>query len=74
MIVFGLTAGHWPRVALLAAAVLWPVALVASDVMVFKIGLVTAAALAIVNTAAGVLVHQGIRLTFRRLLRLPSTS
>lgn len=73
MILFGLVAGHWPRAALAASAVLWPVLLVAGDVMDFEVGLLTAAALAIANTAVGVLVHQAIRVTIRQLRGLPST-
>jgi hypothetical protein len=74
MILFGLVAGHWPRAALLASAALWPIVLVAGNVMDFEIGLVAASLLALANTAVGVLVHHAIRRTFGLLRRVPSPS
>jgi hypothetical protein len=59
LILFGLVFGRWPRLALLAAALGWPVLLVVSDVMSIEFGLLGAAGLAVINTGIGVLVHQG---------------
>lgn len=60
MIVFGLVFGRWWRFSLIAATVGWPVLLLATGVMSPEPGLLTAAGLSVINTAAGVLVHQSI--------------
>jgi hypothetical protein len=60
LILFGLVFGRWWRTSVIAAAIGWPVVLVAGDVMRFEWGLVGAAALAVVNTLVGVLAHQGV--------------
>jgi len=68
LIALGLILGRWWRLSLVAAAVAWPVALVAGGVMNVELGLLGAAALAVVNVGAGVLVHQ-VALRSIRLLR-----
>jgi hypothetical protein len=60
LILFGLVFGRWWRAALAVAAVGWPAVLVAGDVMDLEVGLVGAAALAVLNTGVGVLVHQAV--------------
>jgi hypothetical protein len=66
MILFGLVFGRWWRLSLLAAAVGWPALLVAGGVMDLDVPpLAAAAGLAVVNTAVGVLVHQGVLLAVR---------
>ncbi|MEU3115801.1 hypothetical protein O7542_12395 [Micromonospora sp. WMMC264] len=45
----------------------WPVLLVATGVTDVGAGLLGAAVLAVANTGAGVLLHQGARLAIRRL-------
>ncbi len=69
LILFGLVFGRWWRPSLIAGAVVWPVLLVATDVMQVKAGLVAAAGLAVINTGVGVLVHQGALGVFRLLRR-----
>lgn len=59
LMLFGLVFGRWWRFALATAAVAWPVALAVTDVMSPEWGLITAAMLAVANTLAGVLLHQG---------------
>ncbi len=61
LILFGLVFGRWWRSTLIAAAIGWPVLLLATGVMHAGTGLLGAAAWAIVNTGAGVAVHQGAR-------------
>jgi hypothetical protein len=73
LIVAGVILGRWWRLALVAAAIAWPLALAATDVMELDWGLLGAAALAVVNTLVGVLVHQAIAWGVRRL-RLASSS
>lgn len=70
MILFGLIFGRWWRVTLVAAALAWPLLLVVTDVAGIDPTLLGAAALAVVNSAVGVLVHQGALLAYRRH-RLP---
>ena len=67
LILFGLLLGRWWWSSLVAAALGWPVLLVATDVMDVGVGLLGAAVLAVANTGAGVLLHQGTRLAIRRL-------
>ncbi|KAB1909556.1 hypothetical protein F8279_03130 [Micromonospora sp. AMSO1212t] len=67
LILFGVLLGRWWRSSLVAAALAWPAVLVAADVMAVGTGLLGAAVLAVVNTGAGVLLHQGVRLAVRRL-------
>jgi hypothetical protein len=58
LILFGLILGRWWRFSLIAAAIGWPLLLVATDVMGFEPGLLGAAGIAVINTGIGVLVHQ----------------
>jgi hypothetical protein len=67
LILFGLLVGRWWRLSLVAGAVGWPVLLVATDVMDVEVGLLAAAGLAVINTGAGVLVHQVVLRAFRLL-------
>jgi hypothetical protein len=59
--------GRWWRLPLVAAAVGWPLLLVATDAMNVEVGLLRAAGLAVINAGVGVLVHQGILRAFRLL-------
>jgi len=74
LILFGLLFGRWWRLSLIAAALGWPVLLVASDVMSVEPGLLGASGLAIANTGIGVLVHQGVLLVIRKLWKPGSPS
>ncbi|WP_174534424.1 hypothetical protein [Micromonospora chalcea] len=67
LILFGLLLGRWWRSSLVAAALGWPVLLVATGVTDVGAGLLGAAVLAAANTGVGVLLHQGARLAIRRL-------
>ncbi|MBQ1063120.1 MULTISPECIES: hypothetical protein [Micromonospora] len=67
LILLGLLLGRWWRLSLVAAALGWPVLLVATGVTDVGAGLLGAAVLAVANTGAGVLLHQGARLAIRRL-------
>ena len=67
LILFGVLLGRWWRSSLAVAALGWPAVLVATDVMDAGAGLLGAAVLAVVNTGAGGLLHQGVRLAVRRL-------
>ncbi|MFG1677417.1 hypothetical protein [Micromonospora sp. NPDC049282] len=69
LILFGLLVGRWWRASLGAAAVGWPALLVVADVMEVGPGLLGASLLAVANTGAGVLIHQGIRIMIRRFRR-----
>jgi hypothetical protein len=59
LILFGLIFARWWRLSLAAATLGWPVLLVVTGVMSVEVGLLEAAGLALINTATGVLVHQG---------------
>ncbi|HEX5996429.1 MAG TPA: hypothetical protein VFY84_14920 [Jiangellales bacterium] len=65
LIVFGLVFGRWWLPSLVAAAVGWPIVLVAGDVMELEAGLVGAAGLAFLNAGVGVLIHQAVRRAIR---------
>jgi hypothetical protein len=67
LILFGLVFGRWWRFSLFAAAVGWPVVLLATGVMSVEAGLVGASALAVINASAGVSIHQVILRVMRRL-------
>jgi hypothetical protein len=60
MILFGLITGRWWRLALIAAAIFWPVLLLVDGVMGLSAGLLAAALLGAVNAAVGVAVHQAL--------------
>lgn len=66
LILCGLVFGRWWRSVLVAAAVGWPVTLLATGTLQPGPGLLTAAVLAVANTGAGVLVHQAILWTLRK--------
>lgn len=67
LILFGLVLGRWWRSSLVAAALGWPILLVATGVTDVGAGLLGAAVLAVANTGAGVLLHQGALLAIRQL-------
>ena len=67
MILCGFVLGRWWRVALVTAAVGWPVLLVVTDTVGFATGLIAAAALAVANAGVGVLAHQGCLHAYRHL-------
>jgi hypothetical protein len=67
LILFGLVLGRWWRFCLVAAALGWPVVLVATGVMSVGPGLLGASGLAIANTGVGVLIHQGVLRATRNL-------
>ncbi|MFD0782369.1 hypothetical protein ACFQZ8_00285 [Micromonospora azadirachtae] len=73
LMLFGLVLGRWWRVSLIAAAVGWPILLVASDVVNIELALLTASALAVANTGVGVLVHQGFLWVTRNCRRFRSS-
>jgi hypothetical protein len=69
LIVIGAVFGRWWRVTLLVSAVGWPVLLVVTGAMSPGPALVGAAGLAVLNTGAGVLFHQGLLRGGRKLRR-----
>jgi len=66
LILFGLVFGRWWRLALLAAAIGWPVLLLAIGTATAGPDRIGAAGFAIANTGAGVTMHQGARWWVRR--------
>jgi hypothetical protein len=66
LILFGLVFGRWWRATLIAAAIGWPVLLLATGVTHPGTGLLGAAGVAIINTSAGVAIHQGAGQAVRR--------
>jgi hypothetical protein len=73
LILFGLVCGRWWQLTLVAAAVGWPVVLIATDVVGVELGLLGASGLAIANTGVGVLVHQGVLRVIRMWRRSRSS-
>lgn len=69
MIVVGLVLGRWWRVALLVAAVGWPLLLGLMGLLESPTAALVSSALAVANTGLGVLVHQGVLHAYRRLSR-----
>lgn len=69
MILFGVVFGRWWRITLVAAAVAWPLLLVATDVAGVSTSLIGAATLALLNAGVGVLIHQGALVGYRHLRR-----
>jgi hypothetical protein len=65
MILVGVLLGRWWKVALVVAALGWPLLLVATGVVGIGPGLLVASALAVVNAGAGVLAHQGVLQVYR---------
>ncbi|MFC3501452.1 hypothetical protein ACFOOK_10865 [Micromonospora krabiensis] len=74
LLLFGLLTGRWWRLSLVLAALLWPALLLADGSMTVGPALLGAAALAVANTAVGVLVHRGVRWALRRPRRPTSTA
>ena len=66
LILFGLVFGRWWRSALIAAAIGWPILLLATGTVAAGADLIGAAGLAIANAGAGVAVHQGALWSLRR--------
>lgn len=64
MILFGLVTGYWWKLALPAAAVIWPLLLVASDTVTAS-QIPAAALLSLVNAAVGAALVQGVLVTVR---------
>ncbi|GAA0242578.1 hypothetical protein [Cryptosporangium japonicum] len=73
LILLGMICGRWWRSSLVAAAVGWPTLLVAADVMSVSAGLLGASALATVNAAVGVAIHQMVWRITRQLRRSGSS-
>lgn len=69
MILFGAIFGRWWLVTPVAAAMGWPLLLVATDVVGVGERLIGAAALATANAGVGVLVHQVLLHLYRHLRR-----
>jgi len=65
LILFGLVFGRWWRSALIAAAVGWPVLLLATGAVDAGAELFGAAGLAIINTGVGIAINQGGRWSLR---------
>lgn len=79
MILFGFITGWWWRVALIGAAVIWPIMLAAGGVIDWSwpfwqiaATLLGGSLLAALNAAVGMLVPQAIRLGLRMLRRKPA--
>jgi hypothetical protein len=66
LILFGILCGRWWRAALAAGFIGWPLLLLGTGTMGVEWGLLGAAALAFVNTLAGVLIHQAVLRAIRR--------
>ena len=67
VIVFGLVFGHWWKSTLVAAAILWPVLLLATGVIGFDVQVLGAALFGLVNAGVGVAIHQGVAWIVRSL-------
>jgi hypothetical protein len=65
MILLGLVVGHWWRATLIAAAVGWPILLIAAGVDIELTMLPVAAALGAANAAIGILIHRALWLLVR---------
>lgn len=59
LMVFGLLFGRWPGACLVAAAVTWPAALVATGALDLGTAIGAAAVLAVANTLVGVVANRG---------------
>lgn len=66
MILFGLLLGRWWRLSLGAAAVAWPLLLLADGVVSVVPVLLGAAVLGVANAAVGVAAHQAVLQLVRR--------
>jgi len=69
LIMVGAVFGRWWRVTLLASAVGWSALLVVTGAMTPGPALAGATGLAVLNSGAGVLIHQGILRGGRKLRR-----
>ncbi|WP_262285751.1 hypothetical protein [Micromonospora sp. MA102] len=67
LILLGLLLGRWWWLALPVAAAGWPILLVTTGAMDAGPGLLAASGLAVLNTGAGVAVHQVVLHLVRRL-------
>jgi len=67
LILYGLVCGRWWRFALASAAAGWPLLLLATGTIGSAGEFAGAGALAVANTAAGVLPHQAALWAYRRL-------
>lgn len=67
MMLLGLALGRWWWLALGTAAIAWPALLLATDVVDVSSRLGAAAALAVANAGAGVLIHQACLHAYRHL-------
>ena len=65
VILLGLIFGHWWKTTLVLAAVGWPLLLIATGIDIDPAALPAAAALAVANAAAGILVHRALWLLVR---------
>jgi hypothetical protein len=66
MMLFGLVLGRWWRFALVAGTCAWPALLWTQGLIGTPLEVAGAAALALANTAVGVLVHQLVLSVVRR--------
>ena len=69
MILVGLVLGRWWRVALLVAALGWPMLLGLTGLLESPGAALVSAVLAVANAGVGVLVHQGVLHGYRYLSR-----
>lgn len=69
LIGLGLVLGRWWLLSLVVAALGWPLVLLVSGVAPLGLGLLGAAGVAVVNAGAGVLVHQFVLQSIRRIRR-----
>lgn len=67
LLVLGAVLGRWWRTTLGVAAVGWPTALVATDVMDLEPELLAASALAMANIVVGLMVHHAVAWAWRSL-------
>jgi len=74
MILFGLLLGRWWRTALVAGTASWTVLLWTQGLVDSPAEIAGAAALALANTAAGVMAHQGLLALVRRVSRPPAAA
>lgn len=69
LILFGLIFGRWWLITLILGTLVWPIVLVASGTMDLEWDLLGAAGLALLNTLAGVLLHQALLWLVRQFPR-----
>jgi hypothetical protein len=71
MILLGLVTGYWWKLALPAAAVIWPILLLASDTITAS-QIPAAALLGLINAAVGAALVQGVLVGVRAIGHRPS--